>query len=71
MRAEFVCFNWLISNCWLFCASRMEVRVVPYVVRVIAWSLKVSAFLALSCLNSLLSALMSFRASSILEREVD
>ena len=43
----------------------------PWVVRVMEWFLSVSAFWAELTLNSLLSALMSFRASSIRARGED
>ena len=63
--------SWLISSCCLFCASRRAARLVPWVVRVMEWFFNVSAFWAVFTLNSLLSALMSFRASSMRVRGED
>ena len=70
-RVELDSLSWLISNCCLFCVSRRAARLVVWFVRVIEWLFSVSAFWAVFALISLLFALISFRASSILTRGED
>ena len=70
-RVELDSLSWLISNCCLFCVSRRAARLVAWFVRVIEWLFSVSAFWAVFALISLLFALISFRASSILTRGED
>ena len=51
VRVVFKFCNWLSLRCCLSWVARSEVRLLPYKVRVIAWSLRVWVVLALSLLK--------------------
>ena len=63
---ELVDFQLLFILCF-----KESSKTLPWVVRVMEWFFSVSVFWAEFTLNSLLSALMSFRASSIQTRGED